>query len=147
MNKKGFTLIELVIVIVILGILAAVAVPKFINLQSDAKKAAVSGLGGAVKSAANLVKARWMVDGGTSDNVTIEGKTVNVLGGTGYPDATANGIGSAVDYDNETFVFTNSGGATGTATFLYDNTSNCGVKYEVNSSDNTTTVTILTDGC
>jgi MSHA pilin protein MshA len=50
-KQKGFTLIELVIVIAVLGILAAIAVPKFIDLQSDAEEAAKKGMTGAVKSA------------------------------------------------------------------------------------------------
>jgi prepilin-type N-terminal cleavage/methylation domain-containing protein len=54
MKQKGFTLIELVVVIVILGILAATALPKFVDLSGDAEQAAVQGVAGAVSSAGSL---------------------------------------------------------------------------------------------
>jgi prepilin-type N-terminal cleavage/methylation domain-containing protein len=56
--KQGFTLIELVVVILILAILAVVALPKFINLGSDARASTLSGLSSAVKTANTLVYAK-----------------------------------------------------------------------------------------
>jgi MSHA pilin protein MshA len=57
-NSKGFTIIELVVVIVILGILAAVAFPRFNDLSTDARQAVVNGTAAAVKSAAVILYAK-----------------------------------------------------------------------------------------
>jgi MSHA pilin protein MshA len=64
-NQQGFTLIELVVVIVILGILAVTAAPKFVDLSSDAKKATLEGAKAAITSARDLQYAKSAISGGT----------------------------------------------------------------------------------
>jgi len=101
-NKQtGFTLIELVVVIVILGILAATAMPKFANLNTDARKASVKAVVGTLKSAAALAHAKQLVDGAASDvSVTLDGNaTVEML--LGYPKKETAGIGNAVQLSAE----------------------------------------------
>ncbi len=92
-QQNGFTLIELVIVIVILGILAVTAAPKFLGLQNDARHAALEGLKGTVNGAANIVYGKSAVKGTEID------ATGNIVNGTntvetafGYPTATEAGI-------------------------------------------------------
>lgn len=57
-RQAGFTLIELVAVIAILGILAAVAVPRFVDLTKEAEEASAEAVAGTIESAANLVRAK-----------------------------------------------------------------------------------------
>ena len=97
--QKGFTLIELVVLIVILLILAATALPRFINLTQDARIAGINGLAGGLRSAVALVQARYMATGTLTSPVTMaDGTTVAVSTGAtgGIPTGTAVGIGNAL---------------------------------------------------
>lgn len=79
MNKQqGFTIIELVVVIVILGILAAIAAPKFLNLQGDARRTVIQGVEGALRGAASIVHAKALIAGGDPASVTADGNTYTV---------------------------------------------------------------------
>lgn len=101
-RQSGFTLIELVVVIVILGILAATAAPKFMNLQSDARISALNGMKASVKSASAMIYSKAILAGRekleSSDVCSAAGVTATCPDGAsvdivyGYPAGSATGI-------------------------------------------------------
>jgi MSHA pilin protein MshA len=147
-TQRGFTLIELVIVIVILGLLAATALPRFINVTQDARIASVQGVAGGLRGAASLARAQLLVGGsggigcGNVNNTVCMDGTAVVVASTGFPNGSLDGIGTAmqstdgynVDYTTAaavTFRPTNGGNASCQATYFY----------------NGGTVSVLSTGC
>lgn len=149
-KQKGFTLIELVVVIVILGILAVTAAPKFLNLQGDARKASLQGLKGAIDGAAGITYGRAAVDGieSVSSSTTTDGAVPVAFG---FPKATSAALGKVVTGLNDDWKVVSSVDDTSISYSYKSNskTDACIVTYTqaTSVSSPATTVVTLGDDC
>lgn len=150
-SQKGFTLIELIIVIVVLGILAVTAAPQFINFSSDARESTIKGLEASMKSAVELSYAKAAIDGNLSGEATVPTNSATVIAiANGYPKASdiANAAGAGSDW---TFAEKTAGDYVGGTNGVYVGTlasladagstaaeieaTNCYITYEDNAED------------
>ncbi|MGR6838300.1 type II secretion system protein [Aliivibrio wodanis] len=159
MKNKGFTLIELVVVIVMLGVLSVIAAPRFLNLQDDAKTSVIKGIKSSIDSALNIAYGKLAIEGLESEALLLPGEVPidgcgQCLFSYGYPKrdfdtfyALVNGVGEGEDiqlaYTIEatsapTLFFTFSDNIIDDSGFPTIKNDSCYVKYEavvVNAGD------------
>jgi MSHA pilin protein MshA len=136
---KGFTLIELVVVITILGILAAFAFPRFAALETEARAATVNGLAGSLRAASALAHSLYLVTG--TSPVSMEGNNITMQ--EGYP--TTEDIEKALtDYTGFTIA---TGAAISFAPTGATATVNCQVTYAEAPANGTPTITVSDSDC
>ena len=162
-RSAGFTLIELIIVIVILGILAVTAAPKFMNMQGDARKSVLNGMSASIKTAANLVYSKAIIAGVEKQArqvLAIQGVTGDSTDiAFGYPTAADTGILEVLDAKtsvtganaewgrgalNGNYIMWPTGVATNAATAI---NAACYIQYTPATSATVPVYTVVPTGC
>ncbi len=139
-KQSGFTLIELVVVIALLGILAAFAIPRFASLESEARSATVQGITGSLRSAAAMAHGLYLATG--TSPVTMEGNSIAIT--NGYPDATA--ISDTLG-DTSGFTVTTAAGDIVTTFAKTGASGTCEVTYTDAAANNPPAIALDTSGC
>ncbi|MBA4381696.1 MAG: mannose-sensitive hemagglutinin a [Sideroxydans sp.] len=140
-KQQGFTLIELIVVIVILGILAATAMPKFLDITNSARVASLTGVAGSMNSAANLAHAAQLVAGSASNvGAALGGATITMA--NGYPTADAAGIIAAAGIDTAQWTVTGA-----TVQMKNGASATCQVSYAASVAGALPVVTTTSTGC
>ncbi len=151
--QKGFTMIELVMVIVILGILAAVALPRFYDLQKDARVSKAQAILGSVRSAAAIAHSAALVSSQTAATGTVTMEGANVTLRFGYPNGQTTGMQAAANINAATDGVTIAGGGGVAANVIIringaTTATQCQVTYTPPTAASTApTTAIVTTGC